>query len=190
MLIDNILHSLKESHELCDISMESPDDQFYSQIIDFNEFFVLVRRVLPDNGDVDGYSLLFKDLVRNISWEGELISQLKILLDDSDVMKMTKSDDKIRNINIHNDFFKILKRINSLFGHITVYDASDNGEFYFGQIKETDEKYILMKVIGDKSHFDDKNMLLRLEDIGRIDFGGIYDESMLKIYRIKNKLRA
>ena len=187
-IIDDTLNSLKESKKLAELSTENPDDFIFCQIIDYNDDFTLVRRIVTDNGQFDGYSLLFTGNIRTISWDGELLGQLEILLEDCNKEK-TESIDKISDINIDSHFFKTIKRINSLFGHISVYDSTHPEDFYFGQVKDIDEYCILMSLMGDKSIMDDKNIVLRLEDIGRIDFGGIYDENMLKLHRLKKRIK-
>ncbi len=188
-ILDKVLYDLKKSGKLAELYVESPDDSIYCQIIDSNEDFTLVRRILTDNGDFDGYSLLFTANIRTLSWEGELLEQLEILLEDRSKEKK-QSLEKVKDINIDNHFFKMIKRINTLFGHISVYEIFDENEFFFGQVLDIDEYYMQMRLMGDKSIMDDRNVVIRLEDIGRIDFGGIYDESMLKLHQIKKRMRA
>lgn len=187
-ILEGTLINLQESKKLAELTTENPSDIIFCQIIDFNEDFTLVRRILTDNGEFDGYSLLFTGNIRSISWDGELLEQLEILLEDC-AREKKESIDKISNINIDSHFFKTIKRINSLFGHISVYDSVETDEFYFGQVKDIDEYCIQMSLMGDKAIMDDRNIVLRLEDIGRIDFGGIYNENMLKLHRIKKKIR-
>ena len=181
------LTDLKISKNICEVTLDNPQDSFFCQIIDFNETLGLFRKILSDNGDFDGYSLIFLPNIKNVIWEGELLQQLEILLEDRNSEK-AKNLSKIENININNGFFKLIKTINSLFGHISVYEVSDRSDFYFGQVKDIDEEHLLMRLMGDKFNMDDQSMVIRLEDIGRIDFGGIYDENMLRLHQIKKKV--
>ncbi len=181
------LTDLKISKNICEVTLDNPQDSFFCQIIDFNETLGLFRKILSDNGDFDGYSLIFLPNIKNVIWEGELLQQLEILLEDRNSEK-AKNLSKIENININNGFFKLIKTINSLFGHISVYEVSDRNDFYFGQVKDIDEEHLLMRLMGDKFNMDDQSMVIRLEDIGRIDFGGIYDENMLRLHQIKKKV--
>lgn len=187
-ILENVLFELKDSAKLAEVYVDNPEDDIYCQIIDFNEDFTLVRRILTDNGEFDGYSLLFTENIRTLSWEGEILGQLEILLEEKSKKEKSRLN-KIKDINIDSHLFKTIKRINSLFGHISVYEVYDAQEFFFGQVKEIDEYYMQMKLMGDKSIMDDRNVVIRLEDIGRIDFGGIYDESMLKLHQIKKRMR-
>lgn len=180
------LSELKISKSICEITLDNPEDNFFCQIIDFNETLGLIRKILSDNGDFDGYSLIFLPNIRNIIWEGDLLQQLEILLEDRNSDKNDLG--KIENININNGFFKLIKTINSLFGHISVYEISERTDFYFGQVKDIDEEHMLMRLMGDKFNMDDQSMVIRLEDIGRIDFGGIYDENMLRLHQLKKKV--
>ena len=183
----NSLQQLKKTSKLCELSLEHPEDFIFCKIVDFNEDLTLVKRILSDSGESDGHSLIFTDNICNLGWEGELLIQLEILVNER-----SKDDkinlDKIANININNHFFKIIRTINSFFGHISVYESATSDDFYFGQVKDIDEEYILMKLMGDKAIMDDKSLVLRLEDIGRIDFGGIYDENLLRLHQIKKKM--
>lgn len=181
------LGELKANQKVCEIFCDAPEDVIFCQIVDYNENITLMRKVQPDNGYFDGYTIIFTGNIRTISWEGELLQQLEILLGDK-ITEKKSSVDKITNININSTFFKVIRTINSLFGHISVYDAFEKKQFYFGQIKEIDETHLLMRLMGDKSIMDDCSIILRLEDIGRIDFGGIYDENMLKLHQIKKRL--
>lgn len=184
------LTDLKASQSLCEVSLDNPEDSFFCQIIDFNETLGLVRKILSDNGDFDGYSLIFLPNIHNIIWEGDLLQQLEILLEDRNPDRKTATE-KIQNININNSsFFKLIKTINSLFGHISVYEVFDRSDFYFGQVKDIDEEHMLMRLMGDKFNMDDQSMVIRLEDIGRIDFGGIYDENMLRLHQLKKKVKV
>ena len=185
-IIFQTLTNLKKSKSLCEIALDNPNDDFFCQVVDFNENLGLVRKILSDNGDFDGYSLIFLPNVRNIIWEGDLLHQLEILLEDRNSEKAHIQ--KIENININNDFFKLIKTINSLFGHISVYEVYERGDFYFGQVKDIDDEHMLMRLMGDKFNMDDQSMVIRLEDIGRIDFGGIYDENMLRLHQLKKKI--
>lgn len=180
------LSELKASQSICEITLDNPEDSFFCQIVDFNETLGFFRKILSDNGDFDGYSLIFLPNIRNIIWEGELLQQLEILLEDRAANKKLNLD-KIENISLNNGFFKLIKTINSLFGHISVYEVDDRNDFYFGQVKEIDEEHMLMRLMGDKFNMDDQSMVIRLEDIGRIDFGGIYDENMLRLHQLKKK---
>jgi hypothetical protein len=180
------LADLKLSQNICEITLDNPEDSFFCQIVDFNETLGFFRKILSDNGDFDGYSLIFLPNIRNIIWEGELLQQLEILLEDRAASKKLNLD-KIENISLNNGFFKLIKTINSLFGHISVYEVDDRNDFYFGQVKEIDEEHMLMRLMGDKFNMDDQSMVIRLEDIGRIDFGGIYDENMLRLHQLKKK---
>ena len=187
-LLEKTLQDLKNSRRICEITLDNPDDSFFCQVIDFNEIICLTHRILSDNGEFDGYSIVFLPNVKNIIWEGELLQQLEILLEDKNKLNQNNID-KIQNININKPFFTLIKTINSLFGHISVYEIFDRGDFYFGQVKDIDEEYMLMRLMGDKFNMDDQNIVMRLEDIGRIDFGGIYDENMLKLHQIKKKMK-
>jgi hypothetical protein len=181
------LGELKNNNKVCEIVADAPEDVIFGQIADYNENISLLKKVRIDNGDFDGYSIIFTGNIRTITWEGELLQQLEILLEDK-ISAKKKSIDKIQHININTGFFKLIKTINSLFGHISVYDAFEPKDFYFGQVKDIDETHMLMRLMGDKSIMDDSSMIIRLEDIGRIDFGGIYDENMLKLHQIKRRI--
>lgn len=187
-LLLKTLTQLKTSQNICEITLDNPKDSFFCQIIDMNEMLGIVRKILSDNGEFDGYSLIFLPNIKNIIWEGELLQQLEILLEDRASVSKRENIDKISNININNGFFKLIKTINSLFGHLSVYEAENRDDFYFGQVKEIDEEHMLMRLMGDKFSMDDQNMIIRLEDIGRIDFGGIYDENMLRLHQLKKKV--
>lgn len=182
------LGELKHNRMVCEIMADAPEDRHFAQVVDYNETIALLRKIQPDNGEFDGYSIIFTGNIRTVSWEGELLQQLEILLEDKTEKKKSNLD-KISHININTSFFKLMKTINSLFGHISVYDAFEARDFYFGQIKEIDETHMLMRLMGDKASMDDCSIILRLEDIGRIDFGGIYDENMLKLHQIKKRMR-
>jgi hypothetical protein len=185
-LLQRSLKDIGKSKKLCEIEVEHPDDNFFCKIIDNNELMTLAHKILPDSGEFDGFSLLFTDNISTLSWEGELLEQLEILLEEKGPRKNIL--DKIANISIHNHFFKVIRTINSLYGHISVYDAKSTEDFYFGQVKDIDEEFMLLRLMGDKHTMDDRNIVIRLADIGRIDFGGIYDENMLRLHKIKKKI--
>ncbi len=178
------LDSLKKSRKFCEIAMEHPTESFFCQVLDVSDVMILTRKILPDSGGFDGFSLLFYDNLSTLSWEGDLLEQLEILLEEKAKDALNPLE-KISNVNIHNHFFKVIKTINSLFGHISVYDAKTADDFYFGQVQDIDEEFMLLRLIGDKYSYDDRKIIIRLADIGRIDFGGVYDENMLKLHKIK-----
>lgn len=188
-ILHSVIADLKKSKKLCVIHIDNPEDYIYSQIIDSNEDITLLRRIATDSGEFDGYSLIFTENIRTISWEGELLEQLEILLEECSKEKR-ENFEKINNINIDSHLFKTIKRINSFFGHISVYEIFNADEFFFGQVKDIDEYFMQLRLMGDKSRMDDRNIVLRLDDIGRIDFGGIYDENMLKLHQIKKKIKS
>ncbi len=183
-LLNRILNDLKKTRKLCEIRLAHPKEILFGNIIDSNDLMTLIHKISPDTSGFDGFSLLFNDNITNIAWEGELLEQLEILLEEKSKLANNPLD-KIANVNINNHFFKIIRTINSLFGHVSIYDIEGDGDFYFGQVKDIDEEFMQIRMMGDKQLMDDRNIVIRLADIGRIDFGGVYDENMLKLRRIK-----
>lgn len=185
-ILDKTLLDLKKTRKLCEIKLDHPKETLFCHIIDSNELMTLAHKISPDTSGFDGFSLIFNDNIANVSWEGELLEQLEILLDEKSKVANNPLD-KIANVNINNHFFKIIRTVNSLFGHVSIYDINEDGEFFFGQVKDIDDEFMLIRLMGDRQFIDDRNIIIRLADIGRIDFGGVYDENMLRLHKIKRR---
>ena len=169
------LEKLKGENILVDVYTDHYDDSFYGFIIKFNDDFLLLEHYTNDL-IYNGVIIFRRDDITRIKWSGNgLNSSLKLI--DSSTRVTSVNDIRIDSIE------SILDSISLKYKHVTLQIQNiDKGMCIIGEIEDIDSESIVINEFGTKSTLDRGFLLIALNEITRIDAGGIYETNLLKLH--------
>lgn len=168
------LEKLQQEKTFVDIYTDLFDDSNWGYIVDFNDEFIVLEK-FSEESFPDGIIVYCQEDITRIRWECNEITSAEKLIDQS-------ARAAIPSIDI-SSIHSILKSVNAVFGHINVHvEQIDDEVCFIGQIKEMDEDTLVLHEYGTKKSLDRGFILLSIEDITRVDAGGIYERSLEKLF--------
>jgi hypothetical protein len=170
------LKKLQTEKSFVDIYTDSFNESLYGYIRKFNDEFLLLEHYNND-GLFNGI-VVFKiaDITR-IKWANNDINCTRKIINKHDQEKNIESI-KIDSLEL------ILKTINKTFKHVNIYIQNiDSGMCIIGEIEEMDRVSIVIKEFGTRSSLDRGRIMLAIDEITRIDAGGLYENGLLKIHK-------
>jgi len=159
-----------------DIYNDNYEESCYGYILDFNDTF-LVLDSYNDESIADGIIVFFRGNITRIRWGGNEISSASKLIDNS---KRTNIKSEIDLSSVQN----VIKSINENYGYINIsIQDIDSSVCFIGEICEMDEETVVIDEFGTKTSLDRKNIMLSINDITKIEAGGIYEENLKKLFK-------
>ena len=160
---------------MVDVYTDLYDDNFYGFIINFNDDFLLLEHFNEDL-TYNGIIIFRREDITRIKWGGNDLSSCLKLIDNSARIKSV-NDIRIDSIE------SILDSISIMYKHVTLQIQNiDRGMCIIGEIEDMDDENIVINQFGTQSTLDRSFMMIALEEITRVDAGGIYETNLLKIY--------
>ena len=84
-----------------------------------------------------------------------------------------------------------MKSVFKLFKHITLYlQDIDKNICIIGEIHEIDSEYVVMKAYGSQATLDTSFQIFNIDDITKIQAGGIYENNLKKLFEEKTGFHA
>ena len=164
------IDKLIENSTFVEIYDDNAEESFFGYIIEQSELYFQLE-IYDDEGRSEGTLIVENEDIARIRWEGnerELIESLIASRAKSPRFKL----DSIRNI---------LKEVNECYGHICItlggYGVS---KLYIGEIEEINEDFLILHEYGTRQQKCRSKMLVRVDDISRIQAGGIYETNLVK----------
>lgn len=174
-LKDKQLEILKSEKTLVDLYTDHFNESDYGYILEYTDVFLVLEKYDSDC-HYDGLSVFFRTNISRIRWGGNDIGSVSTLIDQSQRLP-EKPDLELTSIET------VLRDVYAMYGHVTVHIQDlDTDVCFIGQIQEMDNESILIHEFGSKSTLDRKFILLSLDDITRVDAGGQYESSLLKLF--------
>ncbi len=149
---------------------DNAEESFFGYIIQQSDTYLNLE-AYDDEGRSEGILIVENEDIARIRWTGnerELIESLVAYRIKPPMFKL----DCIRNI---------LKEVNEWYGHICITLGGygvDN--IYIGEIEEIDEDFLILHEYGTRQQKCRSKMLVRVDDISRIQAGGIYETNLIK----------
>ncbi len=171
-LLSKKIREYKLSQEIIDVYRDHlTDESITGYIADFNKEFILLN-CFTDEGENDGVSLFYIDDITRIRAKGNIRKSIKELSQHGKTeFKSYKIDLKSKN--------SILKSVNKVFGHVCLHtEGMDNQICFIGSIKDEDKEWIVLDSFGTMTSRDIKQLILRKDEISRIDAGGKYEKAI------------
>ncbi|MBC8110041.1 MAG: hypothetical protein H7Y04_03180 [Verrucomicrobia bacterium] len=177
-LKEKYLTKIKEEKIFVDICCDHYEETDFGFIIDFNDEFLFLE-TFDTNSNPDGLVIFFQKNISRIRWEGNEISSAAHLIDHS---KRIQSIATIDLSSVEN----ILRDLSAMYGYVTVHIQDlDQGVCFIGEIHEMDEDTIILYEFGSKISLDRKFIMISLDDITRIEVGGMYENGLKRLIEEK-----
>lgn len=164
---------VKNQKTFIDLSVNGESN--FGFIVDFNDEF-LIFEAFDTNGIPDGITVFFREESNVIlRWGGNEITSTEKVLDH------TRRLQKMPKINLES-VETIVKSVNEAFRHITVCINDFEDTCFIGQVREIDEDTLILNEFGSKIALDRKFVMIPLNAISKIQAGGQYELSLVKLY--------
>jgi hypothetical protein len=165
------LSKLRDDKTFVYIYTDSYSEADYGFIIDFNEEFLVLKK-FNEESLFDGISILRRDNITRINWGGNDIENTFKLIFKKEY------ESEVKNINLES-IETIIKSAFDNFNHLTVrIQDIDNSVYIIGQLEDIDDETIVVNAFGTKSTLDRSFLMVSLENITRVDAGGIYERNL------------
>lgn len=167
---------LQKENVFVDVFTDMFNESMYGFIRKSNNDFLLLE-YYNDNGLYNGIIVLRLSDITRIKWDNnDINSTQKLISKHSDEKKIAAI--KIDSIQ------DILKSINMIFKYVCIHIQDiDDGMCIIGEIEEMDESTLIVKEFGTRATLDRGRIMISLDDITRIDAGGIYETGLLKTFK-------
>jgi hypothetical protein len=173
------LKKLQTEKSFVDIFTDLFNESFYGFIRQFNDDFLLLEHY-NDDGLFNGIIVFKREDITRIKWANNDINSAHKIINKHDQEKNIESI-KLDSLEV------ILKSISKAFKHVNINIQNiDNGMCIIGEIEEMDAESIVIKEFGSRSSLDRGRIMFAIEDITRIDAGGLYENGLLKVHKKKN----
>ncbi|MBA3680441.1 MAG: hypothetical protein H0W73_04630 [Bacteroidetes bacterium] len=173
------LKKIQTENIFVDLFTDLFEESFYGFVRQFNKDFLLLEHY-NDDGLYNGIVVFRRSDITRIKWDNnEINSTRKLLNKHSDGKKITAI--KIDSIQT------ILKTINKTYKHVTINIQNiDSDICIIGEIKEMDKSTIVVHEFGTKKSLDRGTIMFSVDDITRVDAGGIYENTILTTHNKNN----
>lgn len=173
------LKKLQTEKSFVDIFTDLFNESLYGFIRQFNDEFLLLEHY-NDDGLFNGIIVFKREDITRIKWANNDINSVHKIINKHD------QDKNIESIKI-DSLEAILNSVNKVFKHVNINIQNiDSGMCIIGEIEEMDNESIVIKEFGTRSSLDRGKIMFSIEDITRIDAGGIYENGLLKAHKKKN----
>lgn len=155
------------------------EDYIEGFIIDESKNWVLLSFFDDDRYDIDGYSMLNKKYITSITQAPKYkIKEQVVKLKD---IKIGEID-----VNLELESGKLIFELSNLYDIIDIYTEVINYDIcHLGSVVDFDSKSISINTIDINAKVLERNYIVSIEDITRIDFEGSYSRGM-KLAYLKN----
>ena len=185
---DLYIVNLKKNNDFVDVYRDGiAGGPLFGHVLWVNEVFLAIK-CFDDNGIYDGFSIIRKSDISRLRVGGNELKSIKNLIlakhnpslihiPENDVFLLEKS----KNFE---EVFNGLKKYN----FFTIYiEQIDQDISFIGEIKQSDQKIIILNAYGTKKGLDHSELLLRLEDITRVDIDTTYMNDIYYVNPLKPK---
>lgn len=147
---------------------------FYGFIRNFNDHFLLLEHYNED-GFYNGIIIFRRADITRIKWDNnDLNSAFKLIARQKEVKE-------IAEINIES-METIIRSVEKAYKHVNLQIQNADDEWsVIGQVIVMDADTIIVKEFGTMSSLDKGMLMLPIDDITRVDAGGIYENNLMKI---------
>jgi hypothetical protein len=173
------LNQLQSDKCFVDIFTDLFEASYYGFIRQFNDEFLLLEHY-NDEGLFNGIIVFRREDITRIKWANNDLNSTQEIISKHD------QDENIESIKI-DSLETILISVSKVFKHVNINIQNiDNGMCIIGELEEMDSESIVIREFGTRSTLDRGNIMFSIEEITRIDAGGLYEKGLLKIHKNKN----
>jgi hypothetical protein len=139
-----------------------------------NEYLEIFK--MNTEGIYDGYSIVRKSDITRIRWNNE---EYKLIEMKNDQLRVVKS----KMIGIPENIDEIVNEINRLYGYVDLqFEEYSNQLCIIGNVERIGDAFIDINEYCPLSSKGRSNIRIQKKDITRIDYDGIYERGLLRVY--------
>ena len=156
----------------CELTLSETVTGVITQLED--EFLCLIE--FTDNGDYDGICVLriSRDITR-VDWGGREKEGIARLIE-----RKGKAPDllplKLKSIA------QAIEELNKRYGYVALF-LEDEEHFLIGSLVEYDHECLELLLYGTKRTMDRASVLIRLENVAKVQVDGVYEKNLLSLFR-------
>lgn len=171
-LTTKILQSLRESQEIVDLYRDYLSSESLTGVVtDVSDDFLYLS-LFDDSGAANGIAVCYRSDITRLRWGGNERASIATLVSASGA-KPVAPKLKLETIE------SVLRSVRAAFGYVNVLTERMNSDITFiGEIEELDAESLLLQTYGTFSSRDRSRLLLRLDDITRVDADARYERSV------------
>jgi hypothetical protein len=158
------------------IFTDNYDDSYLGFLIDSNDQFLVLKK-FDDKGNFDGIIIIFIENITRIRWDGNEISSIFKLIENSKRFSE-------KNIIDISSMDSVLKSLSEIYGYVNIaIQDIDSSVCFIGEITEMDDETLILNEFGTKVSLDRKMLMISKVNITLIESGGIYEEGLKKLLK-------
>ena len=166
------LKALKQSQELVDVYRDRRTDESLTGVVtDYSEDFVYLSLV-SDSGLQNGIAVVFADDVTRIRWQGNQRESIQQLMEKKQT-RLAAPEIRLETL------IDVLNSVSEAYGYVNVHtEGMDDRITFIGEIQSMDMGAVVLHEFGTMTSRDRHRLLLRLDEITRVDAGASYEEDI------------
>ena len=178
-IANKTLETLRTKDIYVDLFTDHYDESFFGFVRVFNDSFLLLEHYNED-GFYNGIIIFKRQDITRIRWDNNEIRSASRIITRNEQIK------ELSSISI-DSIDSIIKSVDKAFGYISLKIQDINSDWIIiGQIQEIDTETIVIKEFGTPSSLDRGMLMLSIDDITRVDAGGLYENNLMKIHGKNN----
>ncbi|GGA81624.1 hypothetical protein GCM10011521_19960 [Arenimonas soli] len=172
-----MLKVLKLSQEVVDVYRDELSNESLTGVItDFSDDFLYLS-LFTESGAANGISIVFRHDITRMRWSGNERQAIAELIEAAG-SKATKPRIELESIQ------SVLKSVSDTFGYVNaLIERIDDSITFIGEIAELDEESLVLDTYGTFSTRDRSKLLLRCQDLTRVDADASYERSVALLAR-------
>jgi hypothetical protein len=126
-------------------------------------------------GKPDGIKIFKLDDITRIRWEGNELEEIDLIIKNND----DNIETNIKDIYIDN-MRQAVESVQRIYGYATIFIQQINKNICFiGEVEQIDDSTVIMHEFATFDSSKRSYLLFSVQDITRIDSGGIYEKQLL-----------
>lgn len=173
-ILDREIKALSTSGAICDVYRDHLGaETIRGRIVYLSTKLVAIAKC-DDYGRYDGATTVRTEDVTMLRWEGLELKTLSQNIDED-------SFPKDLSLTGFSSLDECILSTHLKYGYVTLFcEASDPDVCYIGKIADHDATFVLLDEYGTSSTLDKKKLIVRKDDITRIDADGPYEKYLQK----------
>jgi hypothetical protein len=166
------LKALKQSRELVDVYRDRRSDESLTGVVtDYSEDFVYLS-LISDSGLQNGIAVVFAADITRIRWKGNVRESIQQLMNQKETRPATPK------IGLET-LMDVLSSVSEAYGYVNILtEGMDDSIAFIGEIQNMDAEGLVLHEFGTMTSRDRHWLLLRLDEITRVDAGAPYEEDI------------
>ena len=158
--------------QFVDVFDDNADESFYGYITNQSSELLQLEH-FDEEGRFDGILILEKEDISRIRWGGNAREITENLISErTDIEDLILSDMKSAVLSLYEQF-----------GHVCLtMGMYGTDTMFIGEIHKHQDDSLILHEYGTRSNFDRSYLLLRWDDISRVQAGGVYEKNLHELY--------